>query len=84
MSEILIYSKTNCVYCEKAKRFLDSKNIKYKVEMMDDKPDELAKLKQQTGHMTVPQIFVNGIFLGGYTELVEADSTGKLKQLLSE
>lgn len=84
MNNVVIYSKENCVYCTKAKRFLDEKNISYTVEMMDNRPEELAKLKQETGHMTVPQIFINGTFIGGYTDLVEADTNGELAKLLNK
>ena len=82
MADVVIYSKTHCPYCVKAKRFFDQRNIKYTEHLMDDRLDELDELKRKTGHLTVPQIFINGEFIGGYTDLEAADREGKIAKLL--
>ena len=43
-----------------------------------------AMLARSGGHRTVPQIFVNNQFVGGYDDLVAADRSGKLAQLLEQ
>jgi len=46
---------------------------------LDGKDDELKKLRERTGHRTVPQIFIDGKMIGGFSELAQLDADGKLK-----
>jgi glutaredoxin 3 len=41
-------------------------------------------LQRSGGRRTVPQIFINDQHVGGYDDLVAADRSGRLKQLLGE
>jgi glutaredoxin 3 len=69
--EALVYSKKPCPYCEQAKNLLSKKNIKY-TELDVLSPDVLDQLRDIVpGVKTVPQIFIDGKYIGGYTELVE-------------
>ncbi len=69
MKKIKIYTFTTCGYCIMAKRVLDDNKISYEEEVITrDKVRELAK---KTKSITVPQIFVDDEFIGGYTELIE-------------
>ena len=43
--------------------------------------DDLAKI---TGGHTVPQIIINDKAIGGFSELIELNNTGKLKDLLKD
>ena len=69
--KVEIYSKSNCTYCVMAMNFFDSKKIKYEVYSADDPDifDEMLKRNPQA--RTVPQIFIDDISIGGYTDLVE-------------
>lgn len=82
MAKVIIYSKTYCPYCVKAKRLLSSKNVSFEEIMLDDTPEAFADLKQKTGMMTVPQIFINDRLIGGYTDMAELDEKGELDNLL--
>lgn len=82
MAKVVIYSKTYCPYCDRAKALFKNKNVSFEEIMVDDKPEVYAQLKQQTGMMTVPQIFINDELVGGYTDLVALDKEGKLDPLL--
>lgn len=84
MAEVLIYSKTYCPYCVKAKKFFEQRNVKYTEHMMDDRFEEFDQLKQKTGLMTVPQIFINGEFIGGYSDLEAANKDGKIDEMLKK
>ena len=33
--------------------------------------------------MTLPQVFVDGVLVGGYRETAEADASGRLQELLA-
>ena len=69
--KVEIYSKSNCSYCVMAMNFFDSKGITYDVYSADDPDifDEMLKRNPQA--RTVPQIFIDDISIGGYTDLVE-------------
>lgn len=62
---------------------LNEKGIQYKEIDLSDKPDELDALKKRTGLRTVPQIFIKGQLVGGFTELADLDSTGELERLVN-
>ena len=83
MANVKIYSKTYCPYCDRAKALFKSKGINYEEVMLDDKDDEFAKLKQKTGLMTVPQIFIGEQLVGGYTDLAALEREGKLDPMLA-
>lgn len=70
----LVFTKSNCSYCTKAKDLLPDANIilcdTYLKECRDD---FLASMDSKTGvqHRTFPMIFHDGKFIGGYTNLVD-------------
>ena len=69
--KVEIYSKSNCSYCVMAMNFFDSKGITYEVYSADDPDIFNEMLKRNPQARTVPQIFIDDILIGGYTDLVE-------------
>ena len=63
-----IYTQNNCGYCVAAKRLLDIKGEQYEEIHLEDNPDAKNKLKQN-GLRTVPQIWLDEEYIGGYVEL---------------
>ena len=62
-----VYGKKNCVWCEKAVALLRLKNRPYTyMELNRDYDIEFLLVKNLT---TVPQIWLDGEYVGGYTEL---------------
>lgn len=84
MAKVVIYTKSNCPYCVRAKDLMDHKGVAYEEIYLDDRPEEYAALKQRTGMMTVPQIFINDTLVGGFTDLAALDREGKLDPMLKE
>jgi glutaredoxin 3 len=82
MAKVVIYSKGYCPYCVAAKNLFAKKGVQFEEIFMDDKPDEYQALKERTGMMTVPQIFINDELIGGYTDLAALDKANKLDPLL--
>jgi len=83
MSKIEVYSTAVCPYCVAAKNLLKSKGLEWTEIRIDaDMAQREAMLARSGGHRTVPQIFINDQFVGGYDDLVAADRSGKLAQLL--
>ncbi len=83
MTKIVIYTKDICPYCNKAKALLQRKNKTFQeIKITDDKiKDEM--IKKANGRITVPQIFINDIHVGGCDDLYALDAEGKLDKLLN-
>ena len=84
MKNILMYSSSYCPYCTNAEKLLLEKgfDITDKV-LVDENPDELEKMMKITGKRTVPQIFIDGIYIGGFEELRASDLSGELDKILA-
>ncbi|WP_158883581.1 glutaredoxin 3 [Rhodanobacter sp. L36] len=83
MSKIEVYSTAVCPYCVAAKNLLKSKGLEWNEVRVDTDPVQRdAMLARSGGRRTVPQIFVNDQLVGGYDDLVAADRSGRLTQLL--
>lgn len=58
---------------------MKGKGLEFEEINLDGKDDELKRLRERTGLMTVPQIFIDGEMIGGFAELAQMDSQGLLK-----
>ena len=70
---VLMYSTTYCGYCVKAMSLFNTYRVKPFVIYLDKDPDgnEISlALYEITGQDTVPNIFIGGKHIGGYTELL--------------
>ena len=73
MSKITIYSKPNCVFCDKAKSMVKNLGFEYEEKMFGkdfSTPDELYEAVGKQVR-TMPQIIIDDKHIGGYNELVE-------------
>ena len=87
MSKVIIYSKTICPYCVKAKALIGRKSNNFDIEMIeikiDNNQDLHNEMKQKSGgRMTVPQIFINDVYVGGCDDLYALEEQKKLDELL--
>ena len=70
MSEIVVYTKDWCGYCHAAKSLLKQLNLPYKeIDVTRDREQYAQMLKISSGRTSVPQIFIDGVGIGGYTDL---------------
>jgi GrxC family glutaredoxin len=79
--EIIIYSKDYCPYCDRAKEFFAQRGLTYREIDVAVDPKAYQELKARTHHMTVPQIFFDELFVGGYTDLIEKVEAGQFAWL---
>ena len=83
VARIEMYTTAICPYCVAAKSVLKAKGLEYSEIRIDTdaaRRDEM--LARSGGRRTVPQIFVNGHHVGGHDDLVAADRSGRLAELL--
>lgn len=67
-----IYSKPNCPYCDKAKFLLMKNDIDYnEISAVDNRDALIKRVTDVTGSApkSVPQIFIDGEYVGGYDQL---------------
>lgn len=67
-----VYSKPNCPYCVKAKYLLTQRNIPFEEYDAVELRDKLVeRVRNETGQppRTVPQIWLDGKYIGGYDQL---------------
>lgn len=81
---VLVYTTTVCPYCVRAKQLLQRKNIAYEeIDLNKESSEVRSELMARTKHRTVPQIFINDQFIGGFDQLYALDKQGKLDELVN-
>jgi glutaredoxin 3 len=65
----VVWSKYNCPYCDQAKALLTQKGIRYEERKIGDGYSKEELLEAVPNARTVPQIFLDGNLIGGFTEL---------------
>jgi glutaredoxin 3 len=86
--EVIVYSKTDCPFCVRAKEWFDSHGFTYTENKLDDEEQRLAFYQRLNGVQenltkgsenrpvnSVPQIFIDGKHIGGYDQLIQKADT---------
>ena len=70
--KVIVYSKPNCQFCDKAKALLTQLEIEY-TEKVVTKDISLEELFEELGKpvRTIPQIVIDKNHIGGFNELRE-------------
>jgi glutaredoxin 3 len=83
MRDIVIYTKSWCSYCTRAKALFARKGAGFtEVEISGNDALRAEMLKRSGGRQTVPQIFIGDTHVGGCDNLYRLESEGKLDTLL--
>ena len=83
MARIEIYTTPFCPYCQRAKEVLRRKKVVYEeIDVFMDGARRQEMLKRAKGRRTVPQIFIDGVGIGGCDELATLDRKGELDPML--
>ncbi|KAI9138007.1 thioredoxin-like protein [Paraphysoderma sedebokerense] len=84
---VIVFSKSYCPYCTRAKQILQQLGKQFKVIELDNEGNGAAiqsYLAQLTGQRTVPNIFIKGEHIGGCDDLQSLQRQGKLAGLLKD
>ena len=65
----IVWSKYHCPYCDQAKALLTSKGIQFEEKKIGDGYSKEELLEAVPNARSVPQIFIDGELVGGFTEL---------------
>jgi glutaredoxin 3 len=83
MKLVKIYTTVYCGYCARAKELLKTKGVTFEeIDVTGDDGSRERLVELSGGRRTVPQIFIGGMHVGGYTDLARLESDGKLDALL--
>ena len=65
----IVWSKDHCPYCVQAKTLLEQKGIEFEEKKIGEGYSKEDLLEAVPNARTVPQIFLDGELVGGFTEL---------------
>ncbi|MBI3499474.1 MAG: glutaredoxin 3 [Proteobacteria bacterium] len=83
MAKVEIYASSFCGYCARAKALLREKGVSFLEYDVDMDPGLRKAMRERAGgRNTVPQIFIDGVHVGGSDDIHALDSAGKLDPML--
>jgi len=82
MAKVLMYLTASCPFCHSADRLLQQKGVAVEKIRVDLEPARRAEMIQKSGRRTVPQIWINGLHVGGCDDLYALERAGELDPLL--
>ena len=83
MPKVVIYTKPFCPYCSRAEALLAKKGVDYEEIVASMDPELREEMRQRSGRMTYPQIFIGDHHVGGFDDLYALEQAGKLDALLA-
>jgi len=69
MSKAIVWSKDHCPFCDQAKNLLRVRNIEYEERNINHGWTREQLLEAVPSARTVPQIFLDDQYIGGFNEL---------------
>jgi glutaredoxin len=84
MRDVIVYTTEACSFCSRVKMLLRSQDIDFREVNLAGDPEGVIALAEKTGMMTLPQVTVGGILVGGYDETARAASSGMLTDLMAD
>ena len=88
-NRVMVFSKSYCPFCIKAKRAMESVFPRDKIGVMElEQRSDCAAIQDYllsiTGGRSVPRVFIDGEFIGGGDETDAMVRSGKMEALLRE
>ncbi len=79
MAKVELYTNKGCGACVNAKRLLDSKGVAYEEIRLGSSRRADTEFRIRTnGSKTIPQIFIDDEWIGGFEELLKFDNANEL------
>ena len=80
--KIEIYTWDTCPFCQRALALLNSKGVNFEQHKIDGDNETRTKISEKSGKTSVPQIFVDDVFIGGCDEVHALNDAGTLDAIL--
>lgn len=80
-SKVKLYGTSFCGPCNKAKKYLNDHKIPFDYVNVEEEPmmTKIEELKKEYNWPTIPMIFVNGQFVGGFSDFMEKVKAEQIK-----
>jgi glutaredoxin 3 len=84
MPKIEIYTQPFCGFCARAVRLLTEKGAPFtEIDAPHGSTERQAAISRAGGRTTMPQIFIDGVHIGGCDDLVALNRSGRLDPMLA-
>jgi len=84
MPPVEIYTTRYCPYCYAAKALLTRKGVAFmEIDLSSQRERRDEMIERANGRMTVPQIFIGDLHVGGSDDLHALEDDGKLDALIA-
>jgi glutaredoxin 3 len=84
MPPVEIYTTRYCPFCNRAKALLAGKDVAFtEIDLTGNWERREEMIERANGRMTVPQIFIGTVHVGGCDDLYALERGDKLDQLLA-
>lgn len=83
-AKVEIYTWDHCPYCQKTLALFKTKNISYIQHRLDGDEaarEEMSKITK-ANRKSVPQVFIDGVSVGGCDDTHALDASGELDKLV--
>jgi glutaredoxin 3 len=85
MAKVDIYTARFCPYCAAAKALLTRKGVAFnEIDIAGNWERRDEMIARANGRVTVPQIFIGAVHVGGHDDLQALERDGRLDALLAE
>jgi glutaredoxin 3 len=83
MAKVEMYTTMWCGYCARARSLLQKKGVAFEdIDVESDTAKRTEMMQRAGGRTSVPQIFIDGVHVGGSDDIAALDRAGKLDPLL--
>jgi len=84
MKDVTLYSTKICPYCRQAEKFLTDKGVAFEnIDVTDDEAMREKLIELSGGRRTVPQIFIGGEAIGGFSDMMALHRAGEFEAMLA-
>jgi len=83
MAQITVYTTEPCSFCARVKQLLAQRGVVYEEINLSKDPEGRSELVELTGMLSFPQVVIGDEVIGGFRETLEADRSGRLRELLA-
>lgn len=85
MARVKVYSTVRCPMCDRTKQMLAKWRIPFQEVLVDrDRAGLIEMARLTNGARTVPQIAIDGKWIGSFMELTELHMENKLDELVED
>jgi glutaredoxin 3 len=73
LARIVVFGAEYCSFCNRAKSLLEKANANFEYLDVEEEPVlvQLQQLQRELNYKTIPMVFIDRQFIGGYKELYQ-------------